>query len=67
MIKAAGQGATLEHLGNRTAAAIDDSIALGKEGAGIVSVISRGLAFNPKAFMCWEPGGVDGNGGIPDR
>lgn len=77
MIKAAGQGATLEHLGNRTAAAIDDSIALGKEGAGIVSAISRGLAFNPKeaapkflgAFLGFYAGsgGVDGNGGIPDR
>jgi hypothetical protein len=76
MIKAAGQGATLEHLGNRTAAAIDGSIALGKEGAGALSAIGRGLVSNPKetapkilgAFLGFYAGsgGVDGNGGIPD-
>ena len=76
MIKATGQGATLEHLGNRTAAVIDGSIALGKEGAGVLSAIGRALVSNPKetapkvlgAFLGFYAGsgGVDGNGGIPD-
>jgi hypothetical protein len=76
MIKAAGQGSTLQHLGNRTAAAIDGSIALGKEGGGVLSAIGRGLVSNPKetapkvlgAFLGFYAGsgGVDGNGGIPD-
>ncbi len=76
MIKAAGQSSTLEHLGNRTAAAIDGSIALGKEGAGVLSAIGRGLVSNPKetapkvlgAFLGFYAGsgGIDGNGGIPD-
>lgn len=76
MINATGQGATLEHLGDRTAAAIDGSIALGKDGAGVLSAIGLGLLSNPKetapkvlgAFLGFYAGsgGVDGNGGIPD-
>lgn len=76
MIKAAGQGSALEHLGNRTAAAIDGSIALGKGGANVISAIGQGLVSNPKeaapkilgAFLGFYAGsgGVDGNGGIPD-
>ena len=75
MIKAAGQGSALEHLGNRTAAAIDGSIALGKGGAKVISAIGQGLASNPEeaaprilsAFLGFYAGsgGIDGNGGLP--
>ena len=76
LMKATGQGAALDHVGDRTAAAIDGSIALGKDGARILSAIGRGLVSNPKetapkvlgAFLGFYAGsgGVDGNCGIPD-
>jgi hypothetical protein len=76
LMKAAGHGAALEHVGDRTAAAIDGSIALGKDGARILSAISHGMISKPKetaptvlgAFLGFYAGsgGVDGNGGIPD-
>jgi hypothetical protein len=76
LMKAAGQGAALEHVGDRTAAAIDGSLALGKDGARILSAISHGMISKPKetapkvlgAFLGFYAGsgGIDGNGGIPD-
>lgn len=76
LMKAANQGNAVEHVGDRTAAAIDGSITLSKDGARIVSAISRGMVANPKetapkvlgAFLGFYAGsgGIDGNGGIPD-
>lgn len=76
LIRASGQGATLPHLGDRTAAAIDGSIAIGREGGRILSTTGRALVTTPKeaaprvlaavlGFYAGS-GGVDGNGGIPD-
>lgn len=76
LMKAAGQGSALEHVGDRTAAAIDGSIGLGKDGVRVLSAICRGLVSNPKetapkvlgSFLGFYAGsgGIDGNGGIPD-
>lgn len=76
MIRATGQGSALELLGDRTAAAIDGSIAIGKGGANLVSTLGRSLISNPKesapkilgVFLGFYAGsgGIDGNGGIPD-
>jgi hypothetical protein len=76
LVKAAGQGNLGVHVGDRTAAAIDGSLAFGRESARVISVVSQGLIANPKeaapkilgAFLGFYAGsgGVDGNGGIPD-
>jgi len=76
LIRAADQGNGLSHAGDRTAAAIDGSIALGRDGARVVGAIGRGLVSNPReaaprvlgAFLGFYAGsgGLDGNGGIPD-
>ena len=76
LVRASGQGATLPHLGDRTAAAIDGSIAIGREGGCMLSATGRALVTTPKetapkvlaavlGFYAGS-GGVDGNGGIPD-
>ena len=76
LVRASGQGAALPHLGDRTAAAIDGSIAIGREGGRILSTTGRALVTTPKeaaprvlaavlGFYAGS-GGVDGNGGIPD-
>lgn len=76
LIQASGQGATLPHLGDRTAAAIDGSIAIGREGGSMLSATGRALVTTPKetaprvlaavlGFYAGS-GGLDGNGGIPD-
>lgn len=64
------------HLGDRTAAAIDGSIAITRSGAQAISGIGSALIDDPRAnapkvvaaFMGFYAGsgGVDGNGGIPD-
>lgn len=70
----AGNGST--HFGNRTADAIDATIAFTKDGSHVVKSISKALLDDPKenapkvmaAFLGFYAGsgGVDGNGGIPD-
>ena len=76
LVHATGEGKALTHLGDRTAAAIDGSIAFGKDGAHLITSVSRALATRPKenaprvlgAFLGFYAGsgGLDGNGGIPD-
>lgn len=76
LLKAAGQGNFGSHLGDRTAAAIDGSLAFSRESARVVSIVGQGLISSPKetapkvlgAFLGFYAGsgGVDGNGGIPD-
>lgn len=76
LIRAANGGNGLSYAGDRTAAAIDGSIALGRDGARVVAAIGRELVSNPKgaaprvlgAFLGFYAGsgGLDGNGGIPD-
>lgn len=76
LVRASSQGATLPHLGDRTAAAIDGSIAISREGGRILSETGRALVTSPKeaaprvlaaalGFYAGS-GGIDGNGGIPD-
>lgn len=65
-----------QQLGDRTAAAIDGSLGLARDGARLVSGIGQGLLDDPKtnaprvlaAFLGFYAGsgGVDGDGGIPD-
>jgi hypothetical protein len=64
------------HFGNRTAAAIDGSVAITKNVAAVVGTVGKGLLSDPKrnapdvfalamGFYVGG-GGLDGNGGIPD-
>jgi hypothetical protein len=65
-----------DHLGDRTASAIDSTLAVSRESSRLVVSISRGLMRNPKAYAPTVlgaflgfgvgSGGLDGNGGIPD-
>lgn len=65
-----------EHLGDRTASAIDSTLAVSRESRRLVVSISRGLIQNPKAYapavlgaifgFGVGSGGLDGDGGIPD-
>jgi hypothetical protein len=64
------------HLGNRTAAAIDGSIGLARDASRLVSGIGNALLVDPKGnapkvlsgFLGFYAGsgGIDGDGGIPD-
>lgn len=64
------------HVSDRTAAAIDGTLAIGREGTRVVAGVARALSRNPKAnapavlgallgFGAGS-GGLDGNGGLPD-
>jgi|GEM_PF-1963397 len=64
------------HVSDRTAAAIDGTLAIGREGTRAVAGVARALSRNPKAnapavlgallgFGAGS-GGLDGNGGLPD-
>ncbi|MDP2792918.1 MAG: hypothetical protein Q8O25_02365 [Sulfurisoma sp.] len=64
------------HVGDRSAAAIDGTLAIGREGKRMVAGVARALARDPKAnapavlgallgFGAGS-GGLDGNGGLPD-
>lgn len=64
------------HVGDRTAEAIDGTLAIGREGTRVVASVARALSRNPKAnapavlgallgFSAGS-GGLDGNGGLPD-
>lgn len=76
LVRATGQGSALPHIGDRTAAAIDGSISVGRSGGQFISSVGRALVTDPKetapkilaAFLGFYAGsgGVDGNGGIPD-
>lgn len=74
---AAGQAGRLgEQVGDRSAAAIDSSIAIGKAAARLARSLGQALAEDPRrngpavlaAFLGFYAGsgGVDGDGGIPD-
>ena len=64
------------HVGQRTAAAIDGSLAVGSEGGRFLTGVGLALLRDPKgmapkvlgAFLGFNTGsgGLDGNGGIPD-
>jgi len=66
----------IAHLGDRTAAAIDGTLAVGREGGRLLAAVVKGLATDPKrtapavigAVLGFSAGsgGLDGNGGIPD-
>ena len=66
----------IAHLGDRTAAAIDGTLAVGREGGRLLVAIAKGLVSDPKrtapavigAVLGFSAGsgGLDGNGGIPD-
>ena len=69
-----GRGGT--HVGDRTAAAIDGTIALGRDATRLVGGVGKALVDDPRAnapkvlagFLGFYAGsgGVDGDGGIPD-
>jgi hypothetical protein len=64
------------HIGDRTAAAIDGTISLGRDGTRLIAGVARALVRDPKATapavlggllgFSAGSGGLDGNGGIPD-
>ncbi|MBU0593854.1 MAG: hypothetical protein KKH74_08980 [Gammaproteobacteria bacterium] len=75
-IRAMGEGRLGQHLGNRSAAAIDGSIEIKKRVESAVSTVASALRNDPKSnapgvlalamgFLVGS-GGLDGNGGIPD-
>jgi hypothetical protein len=63
------------HVGDRTAAAIDGTISLGRDGTRLIAGVARALVRDPKATapavlggllgFSAGSGGLDGNGGIP--
>ena len=76
LLEAARNGQAGSHFGDRAAAAIDGSIALGRDGSRLVGSIGKALMDDPKnnapkvlaGFLGFYAGsgGVDGDGGIPD-
>jgi hypothetical protein len=64
------------HVGDRTAATIDGTISLGRDGKRLIAGVARALVRDPKATapavlggllgFSAGSGGLDGNGGIPD-
>lgn len=64
------------HIGDRAAAAIDGTLALGRDGGRLVSAVTTGLRHHPRdtapallgAVLGFSAGsgGLDGDGGIPD-
>jgi hypothetical protein len=76
LLAASRQRRLFAHIGDRTAAAIDGTLTIGRDGTRLVTNIARALISNPKAnapavlgallgFSAGS-GGLDGNGGIPD-
>jgi hypothetical protein len=73
---ASRQRRLLAHIGDRTAAAIDGTVGIGREGFRLIVEVSRALLRDPKrtapnvlgALLGFSAGsgGLDGNGGIPD-
>lgn len=76
ILQALKQGRMAAHLGDRTAVAIDGSIAIGREGARAIGHIATALIKDPRSTapaligalvgFGAGSGGLDGNGGIPD-
>jgi hypothetical protein len=76
IFQALKQGRMAAHLGDRTAFAIDGSIAIGREGARAIGNIATALIKDPRSTapvliggllgFGAGSGGLDGNGGIPD-
>jgi hypothetical protein len=76
LLAASRQRRLFAHIGDRTAAAIDGTLAIGRDGTHLVANIARALASNPKAHapavlgallgFSAGSGGLDGDGGIPD-
>ncbi len=74
--KAARTGGFGGHFGQRTAAAIDGTLAFGSEGARYLRAIGRDLLRDPRGMaprvlgavlgFYTGSGGIDGNGGLPD-
>ncbi len=75
-LSASSQHRFSAHVGDRTAAAIDGTISLGRDGTRMVGGVARALMRDPKATaptvfggllgFSAGSGGLDGNGGIPD-
>lgn len=76
LFRAVRDGQILTHMGNRTAAAIDETMEIGRDGARLLNTLVRMLRDNPRAnaprvlgallgFSAGS-GGLDGDGGIPD-
>jgi hypothetical protein len=76
VLSASRQRRLSAHVGDRTAAAIDGTITLGRDGTRLIAGVARALARDPKATapavlggllgFSAGSGGLDGNGGIPD-
>lgn len=75
-IKAWRRGNTLQHLGKRAEAGLDETIDFGKRAWFTVETVARAVSDNPRenapgvlalalGFVAGS-GGIDGNGGIPD-
>ena len=76
LLEALRQRRVMPHLGDRTAAAVDGTLSVGREGVSMLTGIARGLLNDPKknapavlgAVLGFSAGsgGLDANGGIPD-
>lgn len=76
LLRALKQRRVGSHLGDRTAAAIDSTLTVGREGSRLLAGIAKALLKNPRetapavlgavfGFSAGS-GGLDANGGIPD-
>ena len=76
VLSASRQGRLSAHVGDRTAAAIDGTISLGRDGTRLIAGVARALVRDLKVTapavlggllgFSAGSGGLDGNGGIPD-
>lgn len=76
VFSASRQSRLSTHIGDRTAAAIDGTISLGRDGTRLIAGVSRAMIRDPKGTapgvlggllgFSAGSGGLDGNGGIPD-
>jgi hypothetical protein len=76
VFSASRQSRLSTHIGDRAAAAIDGTIALGRDGTRLIAGVARALVRDPKGTapavlggllgFSAGSGGLDGNGGIPD-
>lgn len=76
LFSATQDGRLMTHVGDRTAAAIDGTLSIGRDSLRLIAQVARNLLRNPKAnapvvlgaLLGFEAGsgGLDGNGGIPD-
>ncbi len=76
VLSASRQRRLSAHLGDRTVAAIEGTVSLGRDGTRLVAGVARALVRDPKGTapavlggllgFSMGSGGLDGNGGIPD-